>query len=75
MNFEDVECLKNAFTVYNLSTTPPPLSATKTLVFQKRSITYTRVIFPPPVYGVKHHFKMLVRSMLSKLKLNRGMNN
>jgi hypothetical protein len=77
MNFEDVECLKDAFTLYNISAiSPPHPSVTKTLfVLRKRSVTYTRVVLPPPVYGVKHHFKMLIRSMFSKLKLTRDVNN
>jgi hypothetical protein len=77
MSFEDVECLKNAFTVYNLSTVPPPPpSETKPLlVIRKRIVTYTRVVVTPPVYGAKHHFRMLIRSLVSKLKIGSGVNN
>jgi hypothetical protein len=76
MSFEELECLKNAFTIYNISSIPPPpYSESKTLfVLKKRDTTYMRVIVPPPVYGVKHHFKMLIRSLLSKLRINRNMN-
>ncbi|PVX26010.1 MAG: hypothetical protein CW691_02955 [Candidatus Bathyarchaeum sp.] len=70
MSFEDVECLKNAFTVYDIPTRPSAPSACKTfLVIRKRNTTYTRLIVPSQVYGVKHHFKMLTLSLLSKLGL------
>ncbi|PVX26937.1 MAG: hypothetical protein CW716_04885 [Candidatus Bathyarchaeum sp.] len=70
MSFEDVETLKNAFTVYNIPARPASYSASKTfMVLRKRNITYTRVIVAPPVYGIKHHFKMLISSMFSKLRL------
>jgi hypothetical protein len=70
MSFEDVETLKTAFTLYNIPTRPTLPSACKTfMVLRKRNITYTRVIVTPPVYGIKHHFKMLIFSMFSKLRL------
>ena len=68
MSFEDVEALKTAFTVYNIPTRPTLPSTSKTLVIRKRNITYTRIIVAPPVYGIKHHFKMLLFSMFSKLR-------
>jgi hypothetical protein len=70
MSFEDVENLKTAFTLYDIPTRPPSASACKTfLILQKNNITYTRVIVAPPVYGIKHHFKMLIFSLFSKLKI------
>ncbi len=70
MSFEDVETLKTAFTLYNIPTRPTLPSACKTfMVLRKRNITYTRVIVAPPVCGIKHHFKMLISSMFSKLRL------
>jgi hypothetical protein len=68
MSFEDVEALKSAFTVYSIPARPTPPSTCKRFVRRKRNITYTRVIVAPPVYGVKHHFKMLLFSMFSKLR-------
>jgi len=73
MSFEDVECLKNAFTIYGIPTKSPPPSTRKTvLMLRKRSTTYARVIVAPPVYGIKHHFKMLTLSLLSKLGIKRA---
>jgi hypothetical protein len=69
MSFEDVEFLKSAFTVYGVPTRSPALSNSKTfLVIRKRDTTYARVTVVPPVYSIKHHFRMLVYSLLSKLK-------
>jgi hypothetical protein len=68
MSFEDVENLRTAFMLYDIPTRLPSPSACKTfLILRKKNITYTRVILAPPVYGVKHHFKMLVFSLFSKL--------
>ena len=71
MSFEDVEALKTAFTVYNIPERPTS-SGTKpktVIKMRKRNITHTRIIVSPPAYGVKHHFKMLLFSMFSKLRL------
>jgi len=71
MSFEDVEALKTAFTVYNVPERPKSSDTTpKTIMkLRNRSITHTRIIVAPPVHGVKHHFKMLLFSMFSKLRL------
>ena len=76
MSFEDVEFLKGAFTVYGVPAKSPALSSSKTfLVIRKMNTTYTRVTVSPPVYSIKHHFKMLVFSLLSKLRPRGNMNN
>jgi hypothetical protein len=73
MSFEDVECLKNAFTIYGVPPKSSPPSTRKTvLMVRKRNTTFTRVIVSPPVYGIKHHFKMLTLSLLSKLGIKRA---
>lgn len=70
MSFEDVETLKTAFTLYDIPTRPPSPSSCKTFfILRKRNITYTRVIVASPVNGVKYHFKMLIFSLFSKLKI------
>jgi hypothetical protein len=76
MSFEDVEFLKSAFTVYGVpARSPNPCNSRTFLVIRKRNTTYTRVTVAPPVYSIKHHFKMLVYSLLSKLRPRRSMNN
>jgi hypothetical protein len=76
MSFEDVEFLKSAFTVYGVPVRSPASCSSRTfLVIRKRNTTYTRVTVAPPVYSVKHHFKMLVYSLLSKLRPRRCMND
>jgi hypothetical protein len=70
MSFEDVETLKTAFTLYTIPTRPTlPYACETFMVLRKRNITYTRVIVTPPVYGIKHHIKMLIFSMFPKLRL------
>jgi hypothetical protein len=70
MSFEDVETLKTAFTLYGFPTRPASSYAHQTFkVLRKRNVTYTRVTVVPPICGIKHHFKMLIFSMFSKLRL------
>jgi hypothetical protein len=75
MSFEDVECLKNVFTVYDIpKKTVTPSNSKTFLVIRKRNTTYTRVTVAPPLYGIKHNLKMLLFSLLSKLRIKRGTN-
>jgi hypothetical protein len=71
MSFEDVEALKTAFTFYTVPERPTSSDTTpKTIMkLRKRNITHTRIIVSPPAYGVKQHFKILLFSMFSKLRL------
>jgi hypothetical protein len=75
MSFEDVECLKDAFTVYDISGKPPHSASQTLVVLRKSNISYMRAIITPPVYGVKHHIRMLIYSLLYKLRIKRSFNN
>lgn len=66
MSFEDVELLKDNFTLYDI---PIRASVSKPiLIVRKNDRTYTHVFMAAPVFGVKYHFKMLAVSIFSKLK-------
>ena len=70
MSFEDVENLKTTFKIYDIPARPASSTTPKTfMMLQKRNITPTRIIVTPPVYGAKHHFKMLIFSLFSKIGL------
>jgi hypothetical protein len=69
MSFEDVELLKDNFTLYDV---PAKASVSKSvIVVRKKDTTFTRIVVTAPVFGVKYHFKMLALSVFSKLKLKR----
>jgi hypothetical protein len=74
MSFEDVEYLKNAFTIYNIPKRPSRAEASGKpfMIIRKRNTIYTRVVLNPQNFGVKHNFKMLTKSLLYKLKIKRA---